>query len=264
MNDDNVIDAEIVENLPAVVKRIDTERPLNAGNVPSSSRPIIKWSEEWWANASREVQANRCTAHSSRTGDRCKHPSLTGQRVCRSHGGNTRASKEKARRELDEKAHPMAVLLHKLATDESLSAEVRLKAVINSLDRSIGRAAQTVEIGPTPAYQEVFDGIVGGSRDLYRSQHGYDPRVANAEVDQDNGGPLQSAVTSSSDLDFDPEVADSDHDSWPSDQHRDTKDPKVDRQYPSTYHCQGEDAIREAARVRRALEARYPQKRLGR
>jgi hypothetical protein len=44
----------------------------------SSSGPIVKWSEEWWANAKPEVAAHRCIAH-RKNGDRCKRVAIVGE-----------------------------------------------------------------------------------------------------------------------------------------------------------------------------------------
>jgi hypothetical protein len=54
---------------------------------PSTPAPVVKWSEQWWANVSPEVQAHRCTAHSSRTGERCKRAGINGGTIGGNHGG---------------------------------------------------------------------------------------------------------------------------------------------------------------------------------
>jgi len=58
----------------------------------------------------------------------------------------------------------MAKQLLGIATDETVAPETRLKAVINALDRTIGRAPTTVEIGPTQPkpFELVFD-VIGGT-----------------------------------------------------------------------------------------------------
>ena len=62
----------------------------------STSEPVVKWSEQWWAHAKPEVAAHRCTAH-RKNGDRCKRAAIDGGRVCTHHGGNAPAVKAKAR-----------------------------------------------------------------------------------------------------------------------------------------------------------------------
>src|SRR3974377_2224103 len=101
----------------------------------SAPKPIVKWSEQWWANAKPEVQAHRCTAH-RKTGDRCKRAAIAGGRGCPHHGGNAPAVKAKARQRIEDTADRMAHELLKMAVDENVSDAVKLAAIRDALDRA--------------------------------------------------------------------------------------------------------------------------------
>ena len=138
----------------------------------STPEPVVKWSEQWWANAKPEVQAHRCTAH-RKNGDRCKRAAIAGGRVCTHHGGNAPAVKAKARQRLEDAADRMARELLKMAVDENVSDAVKLAAIRDALDRAglSARTAVSVAIGPKP-WEQIFDDIVGGSRAESRARRG--------------------------------------------------------------------------------------------
>lgn len=151
-DDDGIIDAEIVEDdhLPAVVTTYQ------------HSEPITKWSEEWWAAASPEVQANRCVAH-KKTGERCKNAAILGATVCRFHGGAAKHVKRAARARLENAADLMAQQLLRIATSADSEA-VRLNAIRDALDRSGLKAPSEVVLSQGEAakpYEAVFDSIGG-------------------------------------------------------------------------------------------------------
>lgn len=140
----------------------------------SASKPIVKWSEQWWANAKPETQARRCRAH-RKSGERCKRLSLSGQRVCSHHGGRARHSVEAARRRMMENADPAVKRLTEIAYDPKQSAEIRLKATLAIIDRAglSPRQAMEIEVGPPKPYEvvleSVFEPMTGGSREAHRS-----------------------------------------------------------------------------------------------
>ena len=138
----------------------------------STFEPVVKWSEEWWANAKPEVRAHRCTAH-RKNGDRCKRAAIAGGRVCTHHGGSAPAVKAKARQRIEDAADRMARELLKMAVDENVSDAVKLAAIRDALDRA-GLSAHTavsVAIAPKP-WEQIFDDIAGGSRAESRRRRG--------------------------------------------------------------------------------------------
>lgn len=130
----------------------------------SAFEPLVKWSEQRWANAKPGVREHRCTAH-RKNGDRCRRPGIKGGTVCTHHGGNAPAVKAKARQRLEEAADRMARELLKMAVDENVSDAVKLAAIKDALDRAgvSARNAVSVEVR-RPLYEEIFEGIASGSR----------------------------------------------------------------------------------------------------
>jgi len=147
--------------------------PIEAMNDLSAPKPIVKWSEQWWANAKPEVQAHRCTAH-RKNGDRCKRAAIAGGRVCTHHGGNAPAVKAKARQRIEDTADRMAHELLKMAVDENVSDAVKLAAIRDALDRAglSAKTAVSLEVGRRP-FEVIFDDIVSGSRAESRQRRRY-------------------------------------------------------------------------------------------
>ena len=154
-----------------------TQFRRNSGTIKAMSdlsahQPIVKWSEQWWANAKPEVQAHRCTAH-RKNGDRCKRAAINGGRVCTHHGGNAPAVKAKARQRIEDAADRMARELLKMAVDENVSDAVKLAAIRDALDRAglSAKTAVSVAIAPKP-WEVIFDDITSGSRAESRRRRG--------------------------------------------------------------------------------------------
>jgi hypothetical protein len=162
-DEDNVIDVEAEEisdsadNLPAVIPK-----PTAQGNgTHESAEPMPESADaphtaRDWSTYSRPER--RCTAHSSRTGEQCKNVAIKGHNVCRYHGGAAKQIKRAAQTRLDNAAEVMAKQLLGIALSADSEA-VKLAAVKDALDRTIGKAPTTVEIGPTKPYEEVLEGI---------------------------------------------------------------------------------------------------------
>ena len=121
-DDDNVIDAEIVDNLPAVIEHPE---PTHGDAPPIEGRD--------WSTYSRPER--RCTAHSSRTGDPCKKAAIKGHNVCRYHGGAAPQIKQAARTRLENAADLMAKQLLGIALTAD-SDGVKLAAIRDALDRA--------------------------------------------------------------------------------------------------------------------------------
>jgi hypothetical protein len=175
-DEDSVIDVEAEEipdapgNLPAVIPKPTTGRngtheraePMpNSADAPNKGRD--------WSTYSRPER--RCTAHSSRTGEQCKNVAIKGHNVCRYHGGAAKQIKQAAQTRLDNAAEVMAKQLLGIAMSADSEA-VKLAAVKDALDRTIGKAPTTVEIGPTKPYEELFEGIASGTRAESRRARG--------------------------------------------------------------------------------------------
>ena len=115
----------------------------------SAPEPVVKWSEEWWANAKPVVQAHRCTAH-RKNGERCKRAAIQGGQVCTHHGGDAPAVKAKARQRLEDAADRMARELLKMAVDENVSDAVPVASPIRTGNCN-ARCAATADLGDANA-----------------------------------------------------------------------------------------------------------------
>jgi hypothetical protein len=158
IDDDNVIDAEIVEiveNVPAVIDHA----AHGAGTPIEATRSQTADGRDWPHGPKPE---RRCTAHSSRTGDQCKNAAIKGGRVCRYHGGAAPHVMANAKARLQNAADAVSKELIGIALAGDSEA-VKLAAIRDLLDRTIGKAPTTVEIGSAKPYETVFDTIGGES-----------------------------------------------------------------------------------------------------
>lgn len=118
----------------------------------------------------------QCKARSKRTGNQCQRPAMNGAVVCRHHGGAAPQVKAKAQQRLDLAADRMTRELLGIATNEDVSPETRLKAIVNALDRAMGKAPMHVDVGlaePKP-YERLLAGMeTGTTRAESRARRGF-------------------------------------------------------------------------------------------
>ena len=88
--------------------------------------------------------SRRCTAHSSRTGERCKKAAIKGGGVCASHGGKAPQVQRSARERLAELIEPALEGLHKALKSNDLPTIVRASQIV--LDRCGFHPSQAVEL----------------------------------------------------------------------------------------------------------------------
>jgi hypothetical protein len=126
---------------------------------PGEPQPFKKFSEQWWENYAHGD--SRCVAH-RKNGDQCRRPARLGATVCRHHGGAAPQVQAKARERLELAQDRMARELLHMATGAQSEA-VKLAAIRDALDRVMGKATTTVEVGPkkTQPYEDVLNDIVG-------------------------------------------------------------------------------------------------------
>lgn len=110
----------------------------------------------------------RCTARSSRTGERCKKAAMLGGNVCRSHGGNAPQVKAKAQRRLQQAADSLVQRLLGMALDGDVADHVALAAIRDALDRAGmgGEQAVEVEVSVQP-----WEELLGDVTHITRAQH---------------------------------------------------------------------------------------------
>jgi hypothetical protein len=241
-NEDNVIDAEIVENLPAVIERQKTyqgEEPIEA-------------QRDWPHGPTPE---RRCVAH--KNGEQCKNAAIKGATVCRFHGGAAPHVKRAARARLENAADLMAKQLLGIAIGAESEA-VKLAAIRDALDRAGLRPPSEVVLsqGETKPYEELFEGIASGSRAESRRARGVpdsedhfaglsvgtERQSPNPPTQQDPADPNQPADTLLRRESLDPTT--------------DTRDFDRERPpQPPQRHVTGDDAIRLANQANREIGA---------
>ena len=113
----------------------------------------------------------RCTARSSRTGERCKKAAMLGGNVCRSHGGNAPQVKAKAQRRLQQAADALVQRLLGMALDGDTPDHVALAAIRDALDRAGLGAKQAVEVEVTKApYEELLGDVLHVTKAQWEAQ----------------------------------------------------------------------------------------------
>lgn len=78
----------------------------------------------------------RCMAWSKRYDRQCGQLAMTGQRVCRMHGGNTAQAKRKAQLRMAELLDPATATVARIMANPQEKAADRLRAAENVFDRA--------------------------------------------------------------------------------------------------------------------------------
>ncbi|MDA4105706.1 hypothetical protein [Mycolicibacterium holsaticum] len=139
-----------------MAERVEASNDQPIAFADESNDQPIAFADEW----NRGNPLRRCVARSSRTGKRCRRWAIKGGTVCPTHGGSTVSVKRKARERIERAAEQMARELLGIATSAESEA-VRLAAVRDALDRAglNPKTAVEVDVGPTPAFQQLITGI---------------------------------------------------------------------------------------------------------
>ena len=91
------------------------------------------------------MRAPRCSAHSKQTGAPCRQPAIPGGSVCRYHGGSAPQVKLKAEERLMALQGPAIVTMSDLMARRSEYPSTAYQAARDVLDRTMGKAAETVK-----------------------------------------------------------------------------------------------------------------------
>lgn len=102
---------------------------------------------------------HRCTAKSTRSGERCKRPPIRGGTVCATHGGSAPQVRDAAQRRLLEAADNAAARLVAMLDDDD--SKVVLAAARDLLDRAGLQAVQRIEADvETTSREALIDELV--------------------------------------------------------------------------------------------------------
>jgi hypothetical protein len=106
-----------------------------------------------------------------------------------------RAIYERAQRELRGQAVEAARTMAEIMMNKTVEPDVRLKAANIILERNLGKAPQVIQITNQAPWEEIFDGITGGSRESARKA------ITSERVDSDSTivGNSDSTIVGNSD-----------------------------------------------------------------
>lgn len=178
-NEDNVIDAEIVEdlpNLPAVVHQAWSDEGVDQDTITrKSGKTYTAKPGRTAAGLSLDADAvarhdtalannpeRQCSATNSK-GERCRKFAIAGSTCCRSHGGATKHIKNSARIRVENATNKLVGKLIEFAFDDTKPPETQLRAIRDALDRGGLKPPSEVVLsqGEPKPYELVFDGIGG-------------------------------------------------------------------------------------------------------
>ena len=236
---------------------------------PSNEQPMESFDR---GNPERRCSAKR----SDGSGEQCRKWAIRGGKTCATHGSSTKAARLKARERLENAADKMAKMLLRMATDENVSEAVRLRAITEALSRAgiTERTALEIEVGPTPAWLQILEGVAGvesGSRESFRRRRDglppVPPALAGQPTETHSGADVIDAQIVSPAEEFASRFVgrgvNGDHQA---DTHQDAEDAPTGRTAPGTGHSGGssdgsmplEDAAIAAAQLRRNAKPMPP------
>lgn len=95
----------------------------------------------------RVDEQGRLLCHATtRDGEPCKSPCVTGMKVCRMHGGSSPQAKRKARLRLAELVDPAIATLARIMVDQTAKESDRIRAADSVLDRAGWGRSTSVEV----------------------------------------------------------------------------------------------------------------------
>jgi hypothetical protein len=108
------------------------------------------------------MERRQCTAHSTRTGERCKKVPIRGGYVCPTHGGSAPQVKQKAEERLKALIEPAITRLAELIAQKEFPS-VAIAAVKDALDRNgaLGKARESISAEVT--HRMTLEDLVAGS-----------------------------------------------------------------------------------------------------
>jgi hypothetical protein len=130
---------------------------------------------------------------------------MRGQRVCRFHGGASKASRSAAQRRLLEAADPLVAELIRIALDKKSDDDRKLRAIMDALNRIPGLNARHVidtvalgvDAGPSDPFEQHFMKVVFDRTDPLAPAEPEPDDVVEAEVVEEptpiQDGPLIKA-----------------------------------------------------------------------
>lgn len=123
------------------------------------------------AESLEKCPPKKCSAHSSQTGEPCKQYAIPGTTVCHWHGGNAPATRDAARRRLAALVPDALTGLEGMAGLRTLDEmakkeEVRLRALMDILDRAGLKPTDKVQVTEEPVINEALDEAIAKALDL--------------------------------------------------------------------------------------------------